>query len=66
MRNGIIVCRLSLIKTNLLAFHVLRKFPDSAGVIKCPLIPVGLGVGECVCVCGGGGGGAECTAGNDL
>ena len=30
MRNGIIVCRLSLIKTYLLAFHVLRKFRDSA------------------------------------
>ena len=30
MRNGIIVCRLSLIKTDLLAFHVLRKFRDSA------------------------------------
>ena len=28
MRNGIIVCRLSLIKTYLLAFHVLRKFRD--------------------------------------
>ena len=30
MRNGIIVCRLSLIKTYLLAFQVLRKFRDSA------------------------------------
>ena len=30
MRNGIIVCRLSLIKTYLLAFHLLRKFHDSA------------------------------------
>ena len=31
MRNGIIVCRfISLIKTYLLAFHVLRKFRDSA------------------------------------
>ena len=30
MQNGIIVCRLSLIKTYLLAFHVLRKFHDSA------------------------------------
>ena len=31
MRNGIIVCRLSLIKTYLLGFHVLRKlFRDSA------------------------------------
>ena len=30
MRNGIIVCRLSLIKIYLLAFHVLQKFRDSA------------------------------------
>ena len=34
MRNGIIVCRLSLIKTYLLAFHVLRKFRDSAPLKK--------------------------------
>ena len=32
-RNGIIVCKLSLIKTYLLAFHVLRKFRDSAPLI---------------------------------
>ena len=30
MRNGIIVCRLSLIKTYLLAFPVLRKNRGSA------------------------------------
>ena len=30
MRNRIIVCSLSLIKTYLSAFHVLRKFRDSA------------------------------------
>ena len=30
MRNGITVCRLSLIKTYILAYHVLRKFRDSA------------------------------------
>ena len=30
MRKGIIVCRLSLIKAYLLAFHVLRIFRDSA------------------------------------
>ena len=35
MRNGIIVCRLSLIKTYLLAFHVLRKFRDSAPLTMC-------------------------------
>ena len=29
MGSGIIVCRLSLIKTYLLAFHILRKFRDS-------------------------------------
>ena len=34
MRNRIIVCRLSLIKTYLLAFHILRKFPDSAPLIN--------------------------------
>ena len=34
MRNGIIVCRLSSIKTYLLAFHVLRKFRDSAPLSK--------------------------------
>ena len=30
MRNGIIVCGLSLMKTYLLAFHVLQKFRDCA------------------------------------
>ena len=35
MRNGIIVCRLSLIKTYLLAFHILRKFRDSAPLRSC-------------------------------
>ena len=35
MRNGIIVYRLSLIKTYLLAFHVLRKFRDSAPLNMC-------------------------------
>ena len=29
MRNGIIVCRLSLIKTYILAFYVLQKFRDT-------------------------------------
>ena len=42
MRNGIIVCRLSLIKTYPLAFHILRKFCDSAPLTgveyKFPLI----------------------------
>ena len=32
-KPGIFVCRLSLIKTYLLAFHVLRKFRDSAPLI---------------------------------
>ena len=39
MRNGIIVCRLSLIKTCLLAYHVLRKFRDSASLIKGDQMP---------------------------
>ena len=34
MRNGIIVCRLPLIKTYILAFHVLRKFRDSAPLMS--------------------------------
>ena len=34
MRNRIIVCRLSLIKTYLLVFHVLRKSHDSAPLIS--------------------------------
>ena len=36
MRNGIIVYRLSLIKTYILAFHILRKFRDSAPLINSP------------------------------
>ena len=40
MRNGIIVCRLSLIKTYLLAFHVLRKYRESAP-LKTSLVILG-------------------------
>ena len=65
MRNGIIVCRLSLIKTCLLAYHVLRKFRDSASLIKGDQMPTDTRGEEggsacmcvCVCVCWGGGGG---------